>query len=301
MDPTGINPDLEGFHEYDRLNGGVGLQFQATENTVIYSSLQQTSRTPTPVELACSEPDAPCNLPNSFLADPPLDDVVATGFEFGLRGQTDYLSSWRVGAFYTLSEDDIIFQTTGGVSSNEGFFQNAADTLRTGLEVELAGGVDRWNWYLNYTYLSATYEDAFVSSSPNNPASEDGKLEVSSGSDIPGLADNNLKGGFAMAATDALSFGIDFRYADGVYLRGDEANVDEKTDDWFVTDIYASLRFAERFRLEARVDNVFDEEYETFGLYGEADEVLEDAEDESGRFLGPAAPRYYWVTLAVDW
>jgi len=301
IDPTGVNPDLEGSHHYERLNGGIGLQFETTENTTLYTNLQQTSRTPTPVELACSEPDAPCNLPNSFLADPPLDDVVATGFELGFRGRSEFVDYWRVGTFYTLSKDDILFQTTGGVSSNEGFFQNAADTLRRGIELELRGGTERYSWYFNYTYLKATYDDPFISSSPNNPASEDGQLVVAAGSDIPGLPANNFKFGAAMQATKALSLGLDFRGASGVYLRGDEANVDLKTDSWFVTDVYAALRIADRFRLEARVDNLFDAEYETFGLYGEADEVLEDVEDDSGRFLGPAAPRYYWVTLAVDW
>jgi len=300
-DPTGINPDLEGSHSYARLNGGVGLQYDISDSASFYGSLQQTSRTPTPVELACSEPDAPCNLPNSFLADPPLDDVVATGLEFGLRGRTDYLSNWRVGLFHTLSEDDILFQTTGGISSSEGFFQNAADTLRQGVEVELAGGARGFGWYLNYTYLSATYDDPFVSSSPNNPASENGNLDVASGSDIPGLPRHNLKFGAATQATDAVTLGVDFRGASGVHLRGDEANVDQRTDGWFVTDVYAAMALGERFRIEARVENVFDTEYETFGLYGEADEVLEDVEDESGRFLGPAAPRYYWFTLSADW
>jgi iron complex outermembrane receptor protein len=203
--------------------------------------------------------------------------------------------------FYTLAEDDILFQTTGGVSSSEGFFENAADTLRRGVELELEGGKDRFAWYLNYTYLKATYDDPFVSSSPNNPASEDGRLFVAAGNDIPGLPDHNLKFGAMLQATEALTFGVDFRGASGVYLRGDEANVDEKTDEWFVADLYAAFLSDGHFRVEARVDNVFDEEYETFGLYGEADEVLEDIEDESGRFLGPAAPRYYWLTLSADW
>jgi outer membrane receptor protein involved in Fe transport len=301
VDPTGMNPALEGSHHYERLNGGIGLQYDTSDNTSIYTSVQQTSRTPTPVELACSEPDAPCNLPNSFLADPPLDDVVATGFELGVRGKSAYLSNWRLGMFYTLAEDDILFQTTGGVSSSEGFFENAADTLRRGVELELEGGKDRFAWYLNYTYLKATYDDPFVSSSPNNPASEDGRLFVAAGNDIPGLPDHNLKFGAMLQATKALTLGMDFRGASGVYLRGDEANVDEKTDEWFVADLYAAFSFAQHFRVEARVDNVFDEEYETFGLYGEADEVLEDIEDESGRFLGPAAPRYYWLTVSADW
>jgi len=53
--------------------------------------------------------------------------------------------------------------------------------------------------------------------------------------------------------------------------------------------------------IEARLDNAFDTQYETFGLYGEADEVLPEVSDDSGRFLGPAMPRMWWLTLGVQW
>lgn len=301
VDPTGENPDLEGSHNYQRLNGGVGLQFDVTDRLSTYASLQRTSRAPSPVELACSEPDAPCNLPNSFLADPPLDDVVASSLELGVRGSTELLSFWRIGAFYNLSRDDILFQTTGGVSSNEGFFQNAADTLRRGVELELRGGDKTFDWYLNYTYLKATFDSPFVSSSPNNPAATDGQLLVRSGSDIPGLPDHNLKLGGEMQLAGGFSVGANLRAASGQYLRGDEANIDRQTPGYAVIDLSGALRMTERVRVIARVENVFDREYETFGLYGEADEVLEDVEDESGRFLGPAAPRTYWLSVALDW
>ncbi|MFH0350612.1 MAG: hypothetical protein ACHBMF_01585 [Chromatiales bacterium] len=53
----------------------------------------ESARAPTPVELSCADPDAPCNLPNSFLADPPFEQVVAKVFEGGLRGRVqDFLS-----------------------------------------------------------------------------------------------------------------------------------------------------------------------------------------------------------------
>jgi iron complex outermembrane receptor protein len=46
----------------------------------------------------------------------------------------------------------------------------------------------------------------------------------------------------------------------------------------------------------ARVDNVFDADYETFGLVGAADEVLGD-EFQDPRFLSPAAPLSGWIGL----
>jgi hypothetical protein len=40
-------------------------------------------RVPTPAELTCADPTAPCKLPNAFLADPPLEPVLAKTFELG--------------------------------------------------------------------------------------------------------------------------------------------------------------------------------------------------------------------------
>jgi hypothetical protein len=46
-------------------------------------------------------------------------------------------------------------------------------------------------------------------------------------------------------------------------------------------------------------DNIFDRDYESFGLFGEPDEVLGDAFEDS-RFLSPAAPRAAWLGLQLD-
>ena len=299
VDPTGARPELAGDHRFKNLNLGAGLLWSPTNTLALYANVQNSTRTPTPVELACSHPDAPCTLPNSFLADPPLDDVRSVSLEAGVRGSLAMLSSYRIGGFLIRSDDDIVFQTTGGVSSNQGFFQNAADTQRQGLEIELAGGGQRWSWYLNYTWMAATFESPFVASSPNNPLADGGKLYVPKGADIPLLPDHNLKLGASGLLVNGLRVGFDFRLQDGVYLRGDEANLDAKTGAWQVLDVFAQTELSEHWYVEARVDNVLGEDYETFGLYGEADEVLTDTEDESGRFLGPALPRTWWFTVGL--
>lgn len=49
-------------------------------------------------------------------------------------------------------------------------------------------------------------------------------------------------------------------------------------------------------RLFGRITNLFDADYATFGLLGEADEVLGD-EFEDARFFSPGASRTAWVSL----
>ena len=51
--------------------------------------------------------------------------------------------------------------------------------------------------------------------------------------------------------------------------------------------------------LTGRVTNLFGRKYETFGLLGEADEVLGD-DYEDPRFLSPGAPRAGWVGVQVS-
>lgn len=301
-DPSGEKLELFGDHSYKRLNGGAGAIYQFTDDVLLYTNLQQTSRTPSPVELACSHEDAPCTLPNTFLADPPLDDVVARGGEIGLRGLSDgWIKSWRVGLFHTRNDNDIIFQTTGGVSSNQGYFTNAADTVRQGLELEVAGLVDSLSWHASYSYLHASFDDAFTSSTPHHPQAEDGSLPVTSGSRIPGLPDHNFKLGLSWDVSARLVLGLDLQLYSGQYLRGDEANRDRRTPGYGITNLQSSWFPGENLEVQLRVTNVFDREYESFGQYGEADEVLADIENDSNRFLGPGSPRQYWLTFNYHW
>lgn len=301
-DPSGQNIELLGDHTYKRLNGGLGATYQLGQGMLVYANLQQTSRTPSPVELVCSHPEAPCSLPNTFLADPPLDDVVARGGEIGLRGASDsWINRWRVGLFHTTNHDDIIFQTTGGVSSNQGYFTNAADTVRKGVELEAAGLMAKWIWSANYSYLHASFHDGFTSSTPNHPDAEDGTLYVAPGSRIPGLPDHSLKFNLDYQLTPSLSFGGGLQAYSGQYLRGDEANRDEQISGYGIVNLRGSWAPIGGLEVQFKISNVFDKEYESFGLYGEADEVLEDIDNESNRFLGPGAPRQYWLTVGYSW
>lgn len=51
-------------------------------------------------------------------------------------------------------------------------------------------------------------------------------------------------------------------------------------------------------RVFARIDNVFDRRYVTFGTLGDAAGVLPGSDDP--RFLGPAPPRGAWVGIRLS-
>ena len=75
-------------------------------NTKVFASYKESSRNPSIAELACADPNAPCRLPNSFQADPPLDQVVNRNLELGAIGTNSYdlmgvnhAINWNVSAY----------------------------------------------------------------------------------------------------------------------------------------------------------------------------------------------------------
>jgi iron complex outermembrane recepter protein len=305
-DRTGENPELNGRHRFGRFNPAVSSVIRLRRGLTAFVSLGQSSRTPTAVELACAEESAPCSLPNAFLADPPLAEVVTRSAEIGLRGERANGLKWHFGAYWAASRDDILFQTTGGPQANVGFFANASDTSRNGVELELSQRIGRWAWKATLAGVDATYQDSFVLNSPNHPLFEnsdddagsivgDGKLRIDSGDRIPGIARYQMNVNASWGVTSRLRLGADFAFRSGVYLRGDEINALGRTASYRVVDLRADFQVTEIVSVYARVENAFQQRYETFGLLGEPDEVFENFRDP--RFLGAGPPRGAWVGL----
>jgi outer membrane receptor protein involved in Fe transport len=306
-DRTGDTPELNGSHEYHRFNPAAGVTFHPTSELTLYASYGESTRTPSPVELACASEDAPCNLPNAFLADPPLEKVVAKSWEAGARGTLWDGVRWHLGGYRTVNHDDIIFQTTGGATANVGFFDNVGDTRRTGLELSLSQRLSRLQWSLEYSLVKATFEDSFIINSPNHPVFEDApdapqivgedKLLVSSGDTIPGIPEHQGNVSLDYMFTDRFAIGADVVFRSGIYLRGDEANLLDKTDSYSIVNLRGEYRFGAHVVLFARIENLFDEDYETFGILGEPDEVFADFDDP--RFYGAGPPFGAWVGVKV--
>jgi outer membrane receptor protein involved in Fe transport len=303
-DLTSDSPDLNGRHSFSRFNPAAGLTYQFNPGFNFYGGYSESTRAPTPVELTCADEDAPCKLPNQFLADPPLKQVVAKTWEGGFRGTFGDAANgsltWHAGLFRTTNVDDILFQSTGGSSSNEGFFANVGDTRRQGFEGSLSGTLfdKRLSWFANYTYLDATYLTSFSENSANHPdADDDGLIFVKKGDRIPSLPRNSFKAGADFAVWKGLGIGGDIVANSAQYYRSDEANLLPKIPGYAVVNLHASYTFNDHFSLFARIDNVFDRKYATFGILGDPDEVFPDFED--ARFQSPAAPRGAWVGFRV--
>ncbi len=288
---------LDGDHDFNHLSPSIGLTWQFMEQTSLNASWAQSSRAPTPVELSCADPDAPCKLPNGFVSDPPLEQVVTDTWELGVDHQTGTLQAGLT-LFYAMNRDDIIFQQAGGLPS-EGYFDNVGDTLRQGVETYLSKQWQDWHLSVSYSYLDATFQSPYISFSPNNPLG--GNRQVEKGDRIPGLPEHSAKASLEWYWGDLL-LGTDLLYQSGQYYRGDEANENEQLDGFTLVDLRASYRINEWVAVYARVDNLFDTDYETFGAYGESDEVLEGVYPgfDDARFVGPGAPRTFAAGVKVS-
>jgi len=289
-------------HTYRRINPAAGLTYALNDTLSVYSSYGESSRAPTPSELACSNQAHPCALPNSFLSDPPLDQVVAKTWEGGFRGTNNDID-WVVSVFHSTNHDDILFiPVEEGVAGNlnNGYFDNVGRTKRKGVEVGLMGLAheEKMNWFANYSFVDATFESSFDVYNENNPAGAE--TTVTSGDNMPGIPEHNVKVGADYAFTQAFSLGFDASYHSSQYYRGDEANNNAKISGYTVVNLRGRFNVTKNIEFFAKVDNVFDTDYETFGLYGEPDEApgLDDLEDP--RFVGAGAPRAGWIGFKIS-
>jgi outer membrane receptor protein involved in Fe transport len=220
---------------------------------------------------------------------------VARSVEGGVRGRLHGLT-WSASAFRTAISDDIIFVSSGALA-NSGHFENIGDTSRTGIEAAVSGTTATFGWSGSYTYLRARFGSPLTLSSPNHPDEVDGEIFVDEGSWIPGIPRHNLKGEIA-ASFGRFSLQADAGVTSSFYLRGDEANLLDPIDGRVIVNLGAGWQLGTRARLVGRVSNLFNAEYSSFGLFGEADEVLGDDFDDP-RFESPGAPRAAWIGLEL--
>ena len=296
-----LGDELSGDHTFVRINPGAGLSYQPRPWLGVYASYSESSRAPTAVELTCASPTDPCRLPNAFLSDPPLAQVVARTFEGGARGayrRNGLRLSYDATLFDTTNSNDIQFISSGMVA-NLGYFSNVGQTRRLGVEADLIGrqrlpGGSRLEWALYYTFMNATFETAFLAPSALHPDAVNGAIDVPAGAHIPSIPKHIGKAGLTFIAGFGLSAGVNVIANSGQYLRGDEANLLPPVPGYIVVNGRLAYRFWSHADVFFLANNIFDAKYARFGVLGNATDVLGPTFDNR-RFLGPGAPRAGWI------
>ena len=312
------NP-LIGDHTYSRVNPAFGFTVTPTDTLTFYANYNEASRAPTVIELGCSDPAAPCGLPNDFASDPNLKQVVARTVEVGLRGNLpDQRLTWSADVFRTLNSNDIQFIAA---STNQGFFDNVGSTRRQGLDLALGGKEGALNWHLTYSYVDATFQSSFeVNAESNSTADADGNILVRPGDRIPLIPRHSGRLVLDYEVNKNLDIGGNLVVASGSFLHGDENNANQaggtNGEGAFVSGTgwlpgyavinlqgtYHVTKYADVF---ARIVNVANKEYATAGFltsnsfnpngtfrFDPADWTNENA-------VSPAAPRAIWAGVRI--
>jgi iron complex outermembrane receptor protein len=292
-----LGTSLNGNTRYSRFNPALGATYKLTSAMTVYAGYSEANRAPTAGELACSDPARPCALDNFLASDPPnLRQVVAHSYEAGLRGKFAVPDlpggfTWNLGLFRTDLDDDII--AVSSVVFGRGFFQNAGSTRRQGIEAGLSYKTEALSLYANYGLTDATFQSPLLLSSPSNPTADaNGNIQVRPGDHLPGVPQHRIKAGADYKTTPSWTFGGSLTYASGQYYRGDESNKLGQIPGYEIVDIHSTYKVAGNVELFAKVQNLFNAKYETFGVLGDASGVPLPGVGitTNPRFVSPGAP-----------
>ncbi|HEY6578886.1 MAG TPA: TonB-dependent receptor, partial [Rhizomicrobium sp.] len=299
-----LGSDLSGHNSYDRFNPGFGLTEKLMSNVTAYAGYSEGSRAPTPGEIECSNPAAPCLLPSSLSSDPPnLKQVVSHTWEAGLRGGFSAAPfgsgqfTWNGGFFRTDVDDDIYAVAT---SVSTGYFQNIGGTRRQGAELGLHYSDDRLSAFLDYSYVTATFESSLLLRSPQNPdADANGNIQVRPGDTLPGIPAHRVKAGADYHVTSSWLVGADIAYESGQYFYGDESNQLAPLPGYAVVNLHSRYEATDNVELFVDVVNALNANYATFGMLGDPTGVgapgippdaVTNGPGVNNRFESPAAP-----------
>ncbi len=286
-DPVGL---LTGNHIFTRFNPMAGLTYKLRPNLSAYGGYSEANRAPTPAELGCADPAQPCLMQNFLVSDPPLKQVVSKTWQAGFRGNFSPFGrgrlDWSAGVFHTKNFDDIL-NVTDPIITTRGYFVNAGNSLRRGVEASLRYGWERFAFNANYAYVDARFLSSLTLPSPSNPfADDDGNIFVRPGDRIPTIPAHRLKASFDYGVTSKWKVGADVVLASGQYFFGDESNQNPQLPGYGVVNLRTSYEVADGVTVYGLVNNVFDHKYASYGTFYET-EILNVSGGSSAGLSNP--------------
>ena len=273
QDVSGQDPELNSSHNYDRINPVVGATYTFSRALNVYAGYSEANRAPTPLESECSDPNRPCILETALVSDPRLNQVVSHTVEAGARGiyaiPPAYGAgelTYKAGYYHINTTNDIISEPSA--VTGQGYFVNAAETLRQGAEVGVSYIKGDLTIYGNYALVDATYQFNATFSSPNNPlANNAGNIQVVSGDRIPGIPRNLGKAGFEYRVTPRLTIGADATVVGSQYYVTDDSNQNPKLPSYYFINAHASYALTDHVQVFAIINNLTNNRYATYGTF----------------------------------
>jgi outer membrane receptor protein involved in Fe transport len=323
LNPIAGPGSLDGNYVFQRVNPSVGLTYHPTQLFTLFANYSQASRAPTSIELGCADPANPCSLPNALASDPPLQQVVTSTWEAGVRGKFEQNMHWSLDGFRAVNHNDILFVASQQLGT--GYFRNFGATEREGMQASVDGRVGRFTAGLDYTFLIATYQSIETFDGTSNNTAQDGVITVHPGNRIPLIPKQSGKAYLDVQATKKFVLNFGMVANSSSYARGNENNAYQPDGKYYlgpgISPGYAVFNFqahydlTRRLQLGVEVDNLLNREYYTaaqlattsFNAQGAflARPYPVDATGnyplQSAAFFAPGAPRRAWVELRLKW
>jgi len=299
-----IGTALNGNDTYMRFNPIIGGTYKIASGLTAYASYSEANRAPTPLELGCADPANPCIISAFLVSDPPLKQVISHTVEAGLRGTADLslgTFAWKLGAFRADNSDDILAIPSS--LQGFGYFKNVGSTRRQGFEAEASLKSDKIQLSASYAFVDARFLNALQVGSNSPFADADGNIQIVPSNQIPAVPRNRLKASIDYAVTDAFKVGGDALFVGSQYFVGDESNQFMKLPSYAVFNLRASYQVNKTVQLYARIDNIFDNRYATYGTFFDTGDVPNFANGGAAftdpRSLSPARPRAFYAGMKV--
>ncbi|MEP7139171.1 MAG: TonB-dependent receptor [Caldimonas sp.] len=297
LHPAPDPASLDGDHVFARLNPALGANWNPSRALHLYAGYNESSRTPTAIELGCANPDQPCKLPNALAGDPPLRQVVVHTIEAGANGEALGNVRWRAGVFRSDARDDLLFVSSD--ASGHGYFRNFGQTRRQGLELGAAATGRVVSVDLAWTLLDARFRSREALDGTGNSSNDAGpglagSIAIAPGDRLPLVPRQIFKAGVQVALGGRVRFDADLFAASAAIARGNENNGHAPDGIFYlgpghspgyaVTNLGLTVQATPALRVFARVGNVFDRRYATAAQLGVT------AFDAGGRFVSQPFP-----------
>ncbi len=290
---------------YNSFNPSLGVTHKTSGVLTLFGNLAQSNRVPTPIELGCADPNFACRLPTGLQADPYLKQVISRTLEAGFRLRLSDVSGVSVSLYRSENSDDILFRALN--NQGLGYFTNFDRTRRQGIDVGAHTSIGPLELRVSYSYLNATYQATQALFGGERD------IEVRPGTKIAGLPDHTLKlnadwraapklvvGGTVVATSSLVSQGNE----DGLIgpENDDVTAVDAKVKGYVLLNLHANYEAAKGLDYFARINNVFDSRFESYGMmalsmFNADGSRMGSAADgpNVSRFVAPGAPRSVMV------
>src|SRR5574343_14191 len=260
------NGDDSGRVAYEKTTPTLAALYRVTDALNLYASVARGFEAPTFNEMFYSSNGGSFNLS--------LKPATSTHYEVGAKAMLGARSRLDVALFEIRTQDElVVLSSTGGRTA----YQNAGKTERQGMEVAVDS---RWGERLSsrlaYTWLDATYAEAFTTSSGT----------VNAGNRLPGVAAHNLFGEIAWRhQPSGFHAAVEGIVRDKVHV--EDTNQNQAAPGYAIANLRIGVdRKYGQFSLRSfiRLDNIFDRQYAGSVIVG----------DSNGRFY-ESAPGRNWL------